>query len=249
MKMILCKLFGWYCAQAPVEVPKEPPYVAPVIPIEVKSIETIVNENGCKNIVWKDRGKAAYGFYLGMAHTFVQTKCDKDLAARLTKAPHSANDAYTRFGLKPTLPNIYALLTGLAIRESTGKHCTGRDMTAGWSQSDTAESGLLQTSLNSNAFSKYLYQFFKEWNKQGFKEHFEKGVTCSSSNWKYWGDKADGLRFQKMSKEQPAFQVEYTALLLKETYKHHGPLIRREVQVQKPCIELFEKLDAVIQCN
>jgi hypothetical protein len=52
-----------------------------------------------------------------------------------------------------------------------------------------------------------------------------------------------------MSKEQPAFQVEYTALLLKETYRHHGPLVRREVQIQKQCLELFEKLDAVIQCK
>lgn len=224
-----------------------PPVVeAPVVvnpPTNVVSLESIVNQNSCKDVYWKDRGRAAIGFYYGMAKTYRQTACDSDLKARLTKVPHSANDAYSRYGLKPTLPNIYWLLTGLGIRESTGKHCTGRDMSAGWSQSDTAESGIHQTSYNSNAFSPYLKTFFKTWKKNGFREDFAKGVTCSASNWKYWGDKPDGLLFQKMSKEQPAFHVEYTALLLKETYKHHGPLVRREVQLQKPCLDLFDQLD------
>lgn len=246
---LLCKWFGLWCATAPVvtEPVKEPtPIVAP--PSEVHSIQSIVYSNGCKDISWKDRGKAPIGFYLGMAHAYVQTKCDKDLKARLEKAAHSKEDAYSRYGLKPTLPNIYALLTGLAIRESTGRHCCGRDMTAGWTESDTAESGLLQTSYNSSAFNPYLKTFFKGWNKNGFREEFSKNVTCNASNWKYWGNKPDGLRFQKMSKEQPAFQVEYTALLLKETYRHHGPLVRREVQIQKSCLDLFEALDKQVSC-
>jgi hypothetical protein len=251
MSALLCKWFGWWCIVNPVVNPPEVPVnhqedVKKAV--EALSVEAIVNANGCKNISWANRGKAPIGFYLGMAKTYVQTKCDKGLSARLTKAPHSKEDAYSRYGLKPTLPNVYALLTGLAIRESTGDFCEGRDMSAGWTQSDTAESGLHQTSYNSNAFSPYLKVFFKNWNKNGFREDFAKGVTCTANMWKYWGTGADGLRFQKMSKEQPAFHVEYTALLLKETYKHHGPLVRKEVQLQKPCLELFETLDKLVSC-
>lgn len=239
------------CATTQQSIQETPiPVVSQVdAPKESIQIEKIVAANGCKDFYWKDRGKAPIGFVLGMAKAYVQTKCDKDLLGRLTKVPHSKEDAYVRYGLKPTLPNVYALLTGLAIRESTGRHCCGRDMTAGWTESDTAESGLHQTSYNSSAFNPYLKTFFKEWNKKGFKEEFSQGVTCSTSNWKYWGNKPDGLRFQKMSKEQPAFHVEYTALLLKETYRHHGPLVRKEVQFVNACKELFEKIDAVTVCQ
>lgn len=56
MKLILCKLFGWYCAQAPVvapvETPKEPPYVAPVIPIEVVAPKSLFPEQAWANHVW-----------------------------------------------------------------------------------------------------------------------------------------------------------------------------------------------------
>lgn len=251
MKYLLILLIG-ACTSKPIPEIKLP-YVPPAPPIEPKppaqSIESIVMSNGCKDIVWKDRGKAPIGFFLGMAHAYVQTKCDKDLTARLTKEPHSKEDAYKRYGLTPTLPNIYALMVGLGIRESTGKITCGRDMSANWTQSDTAESGAWQTSLNSHVFSKYLYPFFKNWNKECFKDQFMKGVVVRSSDLKNWGDKPDGLLFQKKSKECGPFQLEYTALLLKETYRHHGPLVRMEAQYYYACRDLFAKIDAVIQCS
>jgi hypothetical protein len=134
-------------------------------------------------------------------------------------------------------------MVGLGMRESSGRIVCGRDASANWTSSDTAESGAWQTSLNSKAFSPYLYPFFKNWKKQCFQSDFMKGVVTRSGDLKNWGDRADGLEFQKKSKECGPFQLEYTALLLKETYRHHGPLVRKEVQFQKPCLELFEQLD------
>jgi hypothetical protein len=250
MSSWLCKWFGWWCVSAPVVNP--PVVVPPVVvnpPTNVVSLESIVNANGCKDIYWKDRGKAPIGFVLGMAKAYVQTKCDKDLLGRLTKAPHSKEDAYVRYGLSPTLPNIYTLMIGLGMREASGRWCCGRDMSAGWSESDTAEAGVYQSSYNSNAFSPYLKTFFKTFNKQCFLEDFKKGATCKSGDLKNWGNKAEGLAFQEKSKKCPAFATEYTALLLKETYRHHGPLVRKEVQFVNSCKELFEKIDAVTVCK
>lgn len=245
MKFWLCKTFGWFCVVNPVTPPVVPVDHKEDVQkaIESQSIEAIVNANGCKDVSWKDRGKAPIGFVQGMAKAYVQTKCDKDLLGRLTKAPHSKEDAYSRYGLKPTLPNVYTLMYGLGLREASGRWCCGRDMSAGWSESDTAEAGIYQSSYNSSAFSPYLKTFFKTFNKECFLEDFKKGATCKSGDLKNWGNKAEGLAFQEKSKKCPSFATEYTALLLKETYRHHGPLVRKEVQIQKPCLELFEQLD------
>jgi hypothetical protein len=219
--------------------------------IDVYSLESIIKANSCKDTSFNNRGKPLFGFLMGMSKAYQQTKCDKDLADRLTSAPHSSNDAFVRYGLKPTLPNIYAFMVGLAAQESSFKACEGRDMTAGWTQSDEAESGLFQTSLNSNGFSSYLYPFFKNWKKNGFYSDFyniNPEKPCTAGDKKLWGDKADGLLFQKMSKEQPAFQLEYTMLLLKETYLHHGPIVRREVKFSTACVQLFEAIDKITVC-
>ncbi len=228
--------------------------------IESMSIEAIVKANGCKDVSFNNRGKPFTGFLVGMGKAYVQTRCNAELFNALTKAPISPKDAYVRYGLKPTLPNIYGFLVGLAAQESSFKHCEGRDMSASWVKSNEAESSLFQTSLNSTGAADYyikgagnmLYNFFKSWNKKGFVEDFSqipKDVKqCTANDAKTWGDGADGIKFQKMSKELPAFQVEYTALLLKYTYLHHGPIVRREVKFSTACAQLFEAIDKQIKC-
>lgn len=264
MKRLLAITLLSACISKPVEVPlseKPVEHKEDVTrAIESQSIEAIENANSCKDTVFGNRGKPFTGFLVGMAKSYIQTRCNAELFSDLTKAPVSSKDAYVRYGLKPTLPNIYAFMVGLAAQESSFKHCEGRDMTAGWSESHEAESGLFQTSLNSTGAADYyskgagkkLYNFFKSWNKQGFIEDFSKipkeNKQCTSSDAKTWGKGADGIKFQQMSKALPAFQVEYTALLLKYTYLHHGPIVRREVLFKKPCLELFETLDKSISC-
>ena len=49
-----------------------------------------------------------------------------------------------------TMHHLFVLLMGLGMRESSGKHCEGRDRSASNSTSDTAEAGLYQTSWNAN---------------------------------------------------------------------------------------------------
>jgi hypothetical protein len=251
-KFVLFFLAG--CATPVVNPPEV--VILPVInpPAQVDGLESIVKANGCKDVVFGNRGKPQYGFLVGMVKSYQQVKCDKDLTARLTKAPHSKEDAYVRYGLSPTLPNVFAFMVGLAAQESSFKACTGRDASAGSSSasSDTCESGAWQTSYNSRGFSSYLPVFFKTWKKDGFYSDFYNIKTsrpCGSYDAKNWGTGVDGLRFQEMSKKQPAFQLEYTMLLLKETYRHHGPIVRREVKFVNSCKELFENVDAATICQ
>jgi hypothetical protein len=42
-------------------------------------------------------------------------------------------------------------MLGHGMRESSGRHCEGRDLSADNVQSDTAEAGLFQTSYNAHS--------------------------------------------------------------------------------------------------
>jgi hypothetical protein len=47
---------------------------------------------------------------------------------------------------------------------------------------------------------------------------------------------------EKLAKECPNFHLEFTALTLLNTYRHHGPALRKEVTIPT---EAYELLDAV----
>lgn len=262
MKRILAITLLSGCVSKPVEALKE--VESPKIPvdhkedvqkaIDVYSLEAIVNSNGCKDVSWKDRGKMPLGFYMGIAKTYAQSKCDKFLVEKLTRPAISSNDALKKYGLAPTMPNVFAFLVGLAARESTGKHCTGRDLSASFTNAWSAESGCWQTSLDSKNYASYLYPFFKNWNKKCFIEDYSRNVKCRESDAKIWGNNVtqydkDGREFQIRSKTCPSFQAEYTGLVFRENLNHFGPIKRMEVQFKNECVDLFKKVDETINCE
>ena len=55
-----------------------------------------------------------------------------------------------------TLRHLFVLLTGLDMRESSGRCCEGRDLSASNTTADTAEAGLFQQSWNSRFASPEL---------------------------------------------------------------------------------------------
>jgi hypothetical protein len=107
-----------------------------------------------------------------------------------------------------TLRHAYTLLLGLGMRESSGKHCVGRDASACNVSADSAEVGALQTSWDSRGASPELPKLFDRYRKSSdgcLLDTFAEGVTCSAADWRNWGTGADGLAFQELEKECPAF--------------------------------------------
>jgi hypothetical protein len=150
------------------------------------------------------------------------------------------------------LRHLYALLLGLGMRESSGKHCCGRDMSADNVTSDTCEAGLYQTSYNAHTASAYFDQTMNEYRSgaaadhpQGFLSLFAQGVSCSSSDWSCYGS-GDGYKFQSMCKKQPAFAVETCAITLRNLCNHYGPVVRLEAELRPEANEMLKAIQDYI---
>ncbi len=125
-----------------------------------------------------------------------------------------------------TLRHLFVLLTGLGMRESSGRYCQGRDRAAANTTAETAETGMFQTSYNAISANPLLGQLFEQYlsKPSGFLEHFKEGVRCRASDQQNFGA-GKGRDFQRLSKECPAFAAEFAALGLRMFRTHWGQSI------------------------
>jgi hypothetical protein len=216
-------------------------------------------------INWRDRGRAPLGYVEGMAVTFGRVHCklkasDPAVIAMAGAATDASRDALAHY--KPqfdalgmsnatagsdTLRHLFALMMGLGMRESSGKHCEGRDMSADNVTADTCEAGLFQTSFNARSAHPLLRPLFLAYQAKpsGFLDIFKQGVRCSAASLENFGD-GEGRDFQQLSKECPAFAVEFAALGLRNIRKHWGPITRREAELRQACDELFVQVQQIV---
>ncbi|MDB4993856.1 MAG: hypothetical protein JWM74_1288, partial [Myxococcaceae bacterium] len=154
-----------------------------------------------------------------------------------------------------TLRHAYTLVLGLGMRESSGAHCAGRDMSASNVSSDTSEAGAWQTSWNSRTASPELPALFDKYKASSsgcLLDTFAEDVTCSAANWQDWGTGVDGLAFQKLEKECPAFAAEYVAVMVRVqggSSGHYGPLRRKAAEVRPECDAMFQEVESFVVQN
>jgi N-acetylmuramoyl-L-alanine amidase len=239
-----------------------PPYVPPGLPAPLTTqqqaaIAQIAISSRIASYSWRDRGHAPHGymegFALSYANTYRQLLMDYPPAIEMAKknSGNSATDVlqwyYTQYrdaGMDntrdgpDTLRHLWALLLGLGMRESSGRHCEGRDQSADNVSSDTAEAGLFQTSYNAHTCSSAFDMLFAAFdagestdNPQGFLDYYGQDVECSSSSWQNYGS-GNGARFQYMCKHQPAFACETCAIVLRKLRQHYGPINREEAELK-----------------
>jgi len=255
---------------ASLDIPVVPPAAAAPVPAPpVSSIDQITQMAGASAIAhfnWKDRGKAPQGYIKGMALAYGRVYCNfkagdataLDMAQKNTgdqarDALAWYDDVFDAAGMSnntsgvDTLRHLFVLLIGLGMRESSGKHCEGRDTTANNVTSDTAEAGLFQVSFNAKDASPLLPQIFAQYksNPSGFVDVFREGVQCSAASLENFGS-GDGKEFQRLCKECPAFAAEFAAVGLRHIRKHWGPISRKQAQVRPDCDALLSQVQAAI---
>lgn len=199
-----------------------------------------VQQSDCYKKHWKDRGQIPLGFLQGMAINFYK---NKDEAVRPLGL--SAKDALMYYGIAEASKIAeYTFLVGLSMRESSGRHCVGRDSTATNTDAETCEAGAFQFSYNSRSADpelKPLIEYYSKHPDQCELLLFSKNVTCKPSDWKNHGSGA-GVEFQSMSKKCPVFAVEYAAVLIRTRRSHFGPINRKEVEYSKDCLLMFKEI-------
>lgn len=221
-----------------------------VSPVTVNDILKIVDESPCTTYKWKDRSVAPKGYMRGMAMVFARSTCYPSETTKGVLGDVS-KDALVKYSQESNNLNTYTLLLGLGMRESSGKYCTGRDATAGNTESDTCEAGMFQTSYNANVFSPELKVIFEKYKKNDkcFQEYFSENVTCKTSDWKYYGTKEPGLMFQKLSKNCPAFAAEFASVVIRKALGHYGPLKRKEAEFNSQCKVMLGKVETLVKSN
>lgn len=211
----------------------------------------IVQASSCKDYRWNNRGRAPIGYIKGMSLVFAKNHC-KPLKNFNTEG--TSTDALKWYGLERNNVNLFTLLIGLGLRESSGKYCCGRDMSnpKTWT-AEGAEAGAFQTSYNA-AYSvqvngapstademRSLIDTYTISTDKCFLDVFKEGVDpkyCSGGNATIWGT-GRGAEYQKLSKSCPTFHAEFTALTMLTTKAHHGPLITKAAEVNQDCKKML----------
>lgn len=215
---------------------------------------------------WSSRGIAPIGYIKGMALVYARVYCKlkarDNFAVEMGKANtgDSAKDVlawyserFQQAGMNnsndgvDTLRHLFVLLTGLGMRESSGRYCEGRDRSASNTSANTAEAGLFQTSFNAHTATPLLSQIFNLYakNPSGFIEIFKEGVRCKAADLENYGS-GNGEKFQRLSKECPAFAVEFAAVGLRNIRTHWGPVNRREAEIRPESEEMFLEVQSAV---
>jgi hypothetical protein len=130
------------------------------------------------------------------------------------------------------------------MRESSGNHWEGRDLSASNVQSETAEAGLFQTSWNINAFApseiKGLLAEYRA-DPNGFQPTFGRDVAPDKGNLDLFGS-GDGAKYQWLAKFAPAFAVLVTAVGMRRGRAHWGPIGRREVEIKSAVDDMLQEV-------
>lgn len=283
--LIMCAMFSFQGCKSlqkgeitpppPVATPAHAPSPAPEArpSASVDQIIAIASGSKCASYSWKDRGRAPMAYVRGMSLVFARSVCnlkrpDVEIVAQ-AKTGNDRTDAlswydsnFKALGMTndvasvDTLRHAYALLIGLGMRESSGKHCCGRDMSPGanFSSADTAEAGLFQASWGARDASAELPKMFERYKADRSRcllDTFAVEVKCFSSDAKSWGS-GDGAEWQSLTKSCPAFAAEYAAVLLRTTggtRGEFGPLRTKAAEVRSECDAMLREVQAVAESS
>jgi hypothetical protein len=239
---------------------------------DISAICNIALSSAIADYDWNDRGRAPMGYTQGMALAFAQTMRkllqDHPAAVEMAKArTDSDKDALNLYreqfddlgmsnesdGLD-TLRHLYALMLGHGMRESSGRHCEGRDLSAPNTSSDTAEAGLYQTSYNAHGASEPEFgMLMAEYSNPAHKAtcyltSFDDDVSCTDAEWDCYGT-GEGYAFQALCKDCPAFAVETCGLTLRNLANHYGPITRFEVELRKDADDMLREVQRYIDVS
>jgi len=240
------------CSHKTVETKPEapqPPIVVQPIPTQasIANILLAAETSGLSKYKWKDRGVAPKGYPKGMALTYARAYCDSAKIGAAMVYGSSDTDALKYYDISPSLRNEWAFMIGLGMRESSGKYCEGRDISASNTSADTAEAGMFQTSYNAVTSHPSLKAMMKEYHKQCYLEVFKEGVPgCRESSIYGSGLGAD---FQQMSKNCPTFAAEFASQVVRNRRKHYGPINRKEVEFRPEAVTLLIEVERIVDSN
>lgn len=238
-------------------------------PALIADIIATANDSPLVDYNWPDRGRAPPGYIPGMALTFAQALtwlnmevgngwsaaqsmaqpldgADKDALKWLESEIRAALGSIEQPG-PGLLRQLFVVMIGLGMRESSGQYYEGRDQSASNTSSDTCEAGLFQTSWNirsaDSAIAPLLDQFWQ--NPNGFLPTFRQGLVPNATDLDTYGT-GGGACYQFLAKYAPSFAAMVTAVGLRTLRQHWGPINRKEVTIRRDADDLLRSVEALV---
>jgi peptidoglycan hydrolase-like protein with peptidoglycan-binding domain len=234
---------------------------------QIEAINDIAQASAISRYSWEDRNVAPTGYVMGMANCFALALLrlqdgdpavedmaqadrgdeDKDVLSWYAAEFKKLKMNNSKSGAN-TLRHLFALMIGLGMRESSGRYCEGRDLSADNVSAETAEAGLFQTSWNIQSCNANIAALLEEFsdNPNGFLEQWQFDVEPDSNDLGNYGS-GDGARYQFLSKFAPAMHVFVTALGMRYLRQHWGPLNRKEAELRKEADTMLKDVQAYIE--
>lgn len=227
-----------------------------------EAIITAAQTSEIADFSWPDRGVPPPGYIAGMALSFAYAMADASSASSVMQRAQGnpSTDAlawyeaeFSRLGMRndragiETMRHLFVMMTGLGPRESSGKYCEGRDLSASNVQSDTAEAGLFQTSWNIRAGSPSISPLLPEFwdNPNGFLPTWKEQISPTANNLNSYGS-GDGVRYQFLSRYCPLFHVMVTGVGMRTLRQHWGPINRKEVLLKREMDTLLREVEGMV---
>jgi len=251
---VIVTLFIAACAhkEKPQPIPDAPIVLEPGAQLPVNAVKAQImlaaSTSGAAQYSFKGRGKAPVSYLKGMSLVYARAYCAPHKVAGDMILGSEDKDALKYYNIVPSNKNTYAFLIGLGMRESSGKYCEGRDLSANNVTATTAEAGMFQTSFNSSSAHQSLKDMLTEYHQECYLEVFKEGITCSQSSSTIYGS-GPGRTFQEMARQCPAFAAEYAAITLRTLRKHYGPINRKEVEFRPEVVALLTEVEKIIDQN
>lgn len=235
-------------------------------PVNAEAVANIAANSSLARVSWRDRGRAPPGYTKGMAVMFavVARKLAQGDSAALEMARAVSGDSgrdalahyapqFAALGMRndvsgiDTLRHLFVLLIGLGMRESSGRYCEGRDMSANNVSADSAEAGLFQMSWDAHGASPEIPRLLADYqaNDGGYRAIFAEGVTCRDSDFSTFGS-GTGAAFQLLCKQCPGLAVETAAVGLRKIRTHWGPINRHEVELRLEADEMLQQVQSAM---
>ena len=249
-----------------------------------KEITTLAATSAIAHFEWTDDNEnqdpAPQAYIKGMALSYARVYCKfksghpAALEMARAKSGHAGADTdafaylagmYAQQGLNndvagiDCLRNLFVLLFGLGVDESSGRYCKGRYLKDGFNQQDNAEAGMFQSAFNlthppaghpNPSYGAVLLNLFNHYEANpttGFAEVFRTGITCNANDAINWGqENTPGWRYQQLAKTCPAFAVEFTGVALRNRPRHWAPIRDRYVEIVPVCRELLIGIEGLV---
>jgi peptidoglycan hydrolase-like protein with peptidoglycan-binding domain len=227
---------------------------------QIARIVDIAENSEIAGYAWRDRGVAPKGYIAGIALCFglAAARLAENHPTAIVLAQADRNDAdedaltWYRATFKKTLNtdnsedgidtlrSVFVMLMGLGMRESSGRYCEGRDMSASNVSAETAEAGMHQTSYNIRSFNDQIPLLLQAYwkNPNGFLPTFDNGVSPKGDELANFGS-GDGAKHQFLSKFAPAYHAYVTAIGMRFGRQHWGPINRSEVEIREEANEML----------